>query len=94
MGIILNYPVLLKSWKSLLFVAALTTRKKWSGHSLTAGSLDGIEGLKVILFSTSVMLASNDDLRKSMTFFIPGSEADYEDIHILAIHPYGLAQSF
>ncbi len=34
--------------------------------------MDLTEGQNLILHSTSVMPASNDGLRKSMTFFIPG----------------------
>ena len=53
-------------------IAFYDHKKKRSGLSLNAEISDLTEGQNLILPSTSDMLASNDDLRKSMTFLMPG----------------------
>jgi len=47
-------------------------KKRRSGLSLNAEISDLTEGQNLILPSTSAMLASNDALRKSMTFLMTG----------------------
>jgi len=51
---------------------SITRIKAGSGLGLKAEISDLTEGQNLILPLTSAMLASNDDLRKSITFLTPG----------------------